>query len=116
MLSVQIYQEQSEDLLSEMTRELNLVYYASDAANKMQFENAEELHEAVKRAMEICLHAGLSVRKNFKQIYKCSYEGVTYDWKLSVLGFYLVCLNGSTANPNTAHMQIDLLKNAALDL
>jgi hypothetical protein len=111
MVTIQIYQEQSEDMLSELTRELNLMYYASDVADKMQFQSVEEFHDAVKRAMEICLAAGLSVRRNFKQIYKCSPDGVTYDWKLSALGFQLVCLNGSPENPNTARMQINLLQD-----
>jgi hypothetical protein len=114
MVSIQIYQEQREDSFEELTRELSLVYYASDAAEKMQFSSQDEFQDAVKRAMEICLYAGLSVRMNFKQIYKCSPDGVTYDWRLSALGFQLVCLNGSSENPFTARMQINLLRDLSI--
>jgi hypothetical protein len=116
MVSIQIYQEQQEDRIEELTRELNLIYYASEAAEKMHFSGIGEFHGAVKRAMEICSYSGLPLRMNFKQIYKCSPNGVTYDWKLSALGFQLVCLNGSSENPFTARMQINLLRGMALNL
>ena len=116
MVTLQIYQEQQDDMLAELTRELNLVYYASDAAEKMQFQSEDEFFEAVKRSMDICQHAGFSVRDHFRQIYKCSPDGVTYDWRLSALGFQLVCLNGSPENPNTARMQINMLQEITLGL
>jgi hypothetical protein len=114
MTTIQLYHTERSTNFSELARELSLVCYASDAADKMEFGNTEELTQAVQRAMEICLHAGLTIEANFKLIYKCSAEGIVYDWKLSVLGFHLVCLNGSSANPKTAHMQIDLVKSRVL--
>jgi hypothetical protein len=112
--AIQRYLDPNEEHFLEYVRELNLVYYASEAAAKMEFSDLEEFHEAVKRAMELCIHAGISLDKHFKRVYKCSFNGILYDWKLSVLGFKLVCLNGSSANPKVAQMQIELLKSQAL--
>jgi hypothetical protein len=111
MGNIQLYITHQEDVLRDQIREHNLIYFASEAAAKMEFADIEEFQEAVKRAMELCLHAGIPLDMHFKRIYKCSFAGIIYDWKLSVLAFELVCLNGSAANPNVARMQIELVKN-----
>lgn len=100
---------------SKRLKELNLICYASEAAREMGFEDVAEFHEAVKRAMELCLHAGIPLEGNFRRVYKCSYDGIEYDWKLSVLAYRLVCLNGGSSNPNVARMQIELIKNQSLN-
>ena len=92
-------------------RELELIFYASEAANEMNFKNTTEFHEAVKRAMELCLNVGLPLEGNFMQIYKSSKEGLVYDWKISPLAYHLVCLNGECYNPKVARMQVDLVTN-----
>ena len=91
--------------------ELNLNHYASEAAEEMEFKNSSEFNEAVKRAMEICINCGVPVDENFRLIFKCSYETVELDYKLSDLAYSLVQLNGSSVNPRVAHMQIELLQN-----
>lgn len=106
---------QAVEDFARQAKELNLVYYASEAADSMKFEDITEFHEAVKRAMELCLHASIPLEGNFRRIYKCSYDGIVYDWKLSVLAYHLVCLNGGSSNPNVARMQIELLKNQSLN-
>ncbi|HTL80244.1 MAG TPA: hypothetical protein VL651_00995 [Bacteroidia bacterium] len=78
--------DHAEDFFHRL-RELNLVCYASDAANEMEFENASEFEEAVKRAMELCIHAGIPIDGNFRRVYTCSESVITYDWKLSVLAY-----------------------------
>lgn len=94
----------------ESVLEQCLVYYASDAATRMEFQDGE-FQEAMKRAMELCSNAGIPIEENFKKVYKCSYDGISYDWKLSVLGYKLVCVNGGSSNPNVAMMQLQLLQN-----
>lgn len=94
----------------EQLKEINLMYYASSAAEEMQFEDIAELHEAVKRAMELCLHSRIPIDGNFKRVYKSSYNGIVYDWKLSLLAYKLICINGGSANPNVARMQVDMIK------
>lgn len=97
-----------EDFLDQL-RELNLVKYATEAAREMDFSSAEELESAIKRAMEICIQTGSKVEGNFKRIYLCSDGGITYDWKLSLLAYRLVCLNGFPTNDNVARMHVGLV-------
>ncbi len=104
------YQSASVKEFIEQLKELNLVRYASDAAAEMEFDGIDELTDAIKRATEICIHAGIPLEGNFRRVYLCSGEGIVYDWKLSVLAYRLVCVNGWTSNPNVARLQIDLLK------
>lgn len=97
------------DFLSSL-KELNLVRYASEAASDMEFSSEQELEGAVTRAMQACVASGHEVDGNFKRIYMCSERGITYDWKLSLLAYRLVCLNGESANTNVAHMQAKLVR------
>lgn len=109
-LATRTYLSQSSKEFLEQLKDLNLVRYASEAAYEMEFGGMEEINATVKRAMELCIHAGIPIEGNFKLTYMCSNKGITYDWKLSVLAYQLVCLNGSSSNSNVARMQIDLLK------
>lgn len=90
-------------------RELELIYYASEAADEMNFKDVVEFHEAVKRAMKLCVNVGLPLEGNFMQIYKSSTDGIIYDWKISPLAYHLVCLNGECYNPKVAKLQVDLI-------
>jgi hypothetical protein len=103
------------DEFMEQMVSLNLVEYASSAFGEMEFESTEELFDAVKRAMDLCLSAGLPIKGNFQQVYKCSSEGILYDWKLSALAYRLVCVNGKTSNPTVARLMITLIKNEHLN-
>ena len=111
LIITQSHQSPVINYFLEQMKDLNLIYYASDLAREMEFEDHLELEEAVKRSMELCRQANIPVDFNFKRIYKSSFNGIMYDWKLSALGYQLVCLNGGTFNPNVAQMQIKLLKN-----
>ena len=91
---------------------LNLIFSASDAGVEMNFDSGGELEVAVKRSMETCIAAGIPVRGNFQRVYKCSGDGIFYDWKLSLLAYRLVCINGSSANRSVAVMMIRMLKQA----
>lgn len=97
--------------LQDRLRELNMVYYASEAAKSMEFDNDLELDIAVSRAIEICVNASASPENHFKRIYLCSDAGIVADWKLSTFGYHLVCLNGNPANARVAHMQVQLIKS-----
>jgi hypothetical protein len=97
------------DDYDSITDESGLRYFASDAAQEMGFSGPEELQEAVLRAGNLCLAQGLPLKQNFKRIYRCTENGVYCDWKLSVLAYRLVCLNGYTLNPRVAALQVKLL-------
>jgi hypothetical protein len=92
-------------------QENNLTYNASDAAEEMGFEDTSEFHDAVERTMKLCLQAGVPLEGNFKRIYTCSRDGIVYDFKLSVLAYRMLCLNGGSSNSKVAKMQIELLKS-----
>lgn len=115
LIITQSYQSPAIDYFLEQMKDLNLIYYASDLAREMEFEDDIELNEAVKRAMELCRNANIPIDFNFKRIYKSSHNGISYDWKLSVLAYQLVCINGGTYNPHVAQMQIELLKNHSVN-
>ncbi len=98
------------DYFLEQMKDLNLVCYASDVAKEMEYVNEIELEEAIQRSMELCQKANIPLDFNFKRIYKSSFDGLIYDWKLSFLAYKLVCINGGTYNPNVAQLQIQLIK------
>jgi uncharacterized protein YqgV (UPF0045/DUF77 family) len=102
------------DEFAENSSAKNLLYYASEAATEMEFDSLQELHAAVKTAMELCLAAGIPIKGNFLRIYKSFGGELTYDWKLSVLAYKLVCVKGSPTNPNVARLIIQLIKEQHL--
>lgn len=98
-----------EEFMKQL-KELSLVAYASEAAKEMGFSNNEEMVKAVQRSIRICENSGVPTEGNFKPVYKCSADGIEFDWKLSSLAYNLVCINGESINPKVAHKQIELLK------
>lgn len=96
---------------SDLEIERNLVYYASEAGDQMGFESYDELLEAVRRSMELCQATGFPITTNFRRIFICSQNGLIFDWKVSVLAYHLVKLNGGPCNNRVAKLQIDILKN-----
>lgn len=117
-MQLTLIRTQTSPVLEEFAEKmaaLNLLYYASEAAAEMEFDSFEELHDSVKRAMEFCLSAGIPIKGNFQRVYKCYDDGISYDWKLSQLGYRLVCLNGNPANSNVARSFIQLIKNDHLN-
>lgn len=112
LITIKKYEPEVFKRFEKHINEGDFVCFASEAAEKMEFKNSNEYHKAIKSAMELCLHAGLSIENNFRQVYSCSIEGrILFDWKLSSLAYYLVCMNGETTNPKVAKMQIELLIN-----
>jgi hypothetical protein len=99
----------------ERMEAFNLQYYASDAATEMGFDSLEELHNSVKRAMELCLSSGISIKGNFQRVYKSFDDGLIYDWKLSLLAYKLVCASGNSTNPKVAKLIIQLIKDQHLN-
>lgn len=109
------YQDSDVGDFVKRVKELGLTRYASEAVNEMKFEDITEFYEAVRRAMKLCVQAGFTMEENFIQIYKCSVDGIIYDWKISPLAYHLVCMNGKTSNPNVARLQIQLINKQFLN-
>jgi len=114
LLLAQTNQNSSIDNFLDQMKELNLIYYASDLEKQIDFGDNTELNDAVMRSMKLCKEANIPVDFNFKRIYKCSSDGIIHDWKLSILGYQLVCINGKAYNADIVQMQIDFLKNRSL--
>lgn len=112
---VQTHTSSVVDEFAEKVAALNLMYYASDAASEMEFDSLDELHESVKRAMELCMASGISMKGNFQRVYKSFDGGLTYDWKLSLLAYRLVCISGRSSNPMVSRLIIQLIKNDHLN-
>ena len=111
-MQIAIIQTQTSPLVDEFAEKLemlNLIHYASEAVDEMEFDSFEELHESVKRAMGIFITAKIPIKGNFQRVYKSYAEGITYDWKLSELAYKLVCISGSPANANVARSIIQLI-------
>jgi len=96
-----------EDFLQSFyCQQLN--YLASDLLNK-GFK-ADEILEALNKAMNICRTAKRPVKKHFMPLY-VDRDGVTIrDCKLSLLGYRLLLLNANPKHPATAHFQIKVLE------
>lgn len=95
--------EEFEDLFSGLSLQL----FASDLSS-LGIEHGPEMYEAVQRAMMACRGAGLSVDRNFKEIF-VSRGGVIYrDWKISSLARNLIILNADPSNPIIAKIQVKL--------
>lgn len=112
---IQTHTSPAIDEFTEKMETLNLIYYASEAASEMEFDSIDELHESIKRAMDLCLSAEIPIKGNFQRVYKSFNSELTYDWKLSLLAYKLVCLNGKSSNPNVAKLTIQLIKNEHLN-
>jgi hypothetical protein len=69
---------------------------------------ADDLEQAVTRAINACALAGLPVHRHFQSIYVCA-EEIQKDWLVSDLAFQLIVLNANTANSIIAGMQVELL-------
>lgn len=102
------------DEFRKKVTELSMNHYGSEASREMEFEDAEEFNEALKRAMEICSCSGIPVNENFKRVFVCSDSSIEFDYKLSAFAYHLVCLNGFPFNPHVAQMQVGLLRKQNL--
>ena len=69
---------------------------------------ADDLEEAVTKAIKACALAGLPVHRHFQSIYVCA-EETQKDWLVSDLAFQLIVLNANVAHPVIARMQVELL-------
>jgi hypothetical protein len=75
---------------------------------------ADDLEQAVTRAIKTCLLAGLPVHRHFQSIYVCAGE-TQKDWLVSDLAFQLIVLNANAANSIIARMQLScFLTNPSL--
>lgn len=107
-----IYRQPHFSVLQDFINSLEqrkLKYYASDIFEHDDVTE-EEINEAVQRAMQICSSMNISIAHHFKTIYKAIDEEIGIDWKMSVLGVYLVMINGNPRHSQVAKFQIDVIR------
>lgn len=72
----------------------------------------EDLMQAIRQAMNVCLAAGLPIQEHFKLVYISDNQTISPSWKLSETAFKLVIVNANTANPIVANLQFQLVKES----
>ena len=88
-----------------------LRYYASDLFDEQATNHEHHVQEAVKRAMQVCNTLNWPVSNHFKIVYKAFGEEIGIDYKMSVLGAYLVLMNGNPNLQQVAAFQKDVIVN-----
>ncbi len=98
----------------EGLRHRYLRYNAGELMERLGYQDLEEMREAVRRSVSVCMVNRLPVEENIKEIY-CEADGVVYkDLKLSPLGYSLLILNGDPRKEEVARMQWYLLKRTMI--
>ena len=101
----------SIDRFLDALLDADLTFYASELRD-IGLGDDEDIRQAVERAVQICNASAISVRKNFKCVYRWDRERhtVTCDWRLSPMARKLVIMNGNASNPLVAKVQLTLLE------
>lgn len=92
-------------LFNEQEPTINYVCYASELIERLSVSE-EELDRAVERAFKACISLDISIKKNFKSVFRNCEDHLVTDWKLSPLACYLIVINADPANQQVAKMQI----------
>jgi hypothetical protein len=84
---------------------IRYICYASELKERLNVSD-EELEVAIDRAFKACASLGISIRQNFKSVFRTCDDHLLEDWKLSPLACYLLVINADPANERVARMQI----------
>lgn len=84
---------------------IKYICYASELAERLS-ATEEELDTAIERAFKACASLNISIKQNFKSVFRTCDDHLVTDWKLSPLACYLIVINADPANPRVARMQI----------
>jgi len=85
--------------------------YGLSSLKRYGFQSDFEITASVKRAVAVCNGLGIDPKRHFSYFYKVDMVNrqAIKEWKASKLGFYLVLCNGSSSNPFTGALQIEML-------
>jgi hypothetical protein len=92
-------------LFQEREPVIHYVCYASDLAEQLRISEGA-LDEATERAFKACAALSISIRDNFKSVFRTCDDHLVTDWKLSALACYLIVINADPANQKVARMQV----------
>jgi hypothetical protein len=92
-------------LLQEQEPILNYICYASELTERLQVPE-EDLDIAIERAFKACISLNISIKNNFKSVFRTCDDHLVTDWKLTPLACYLIVINADPANQRVAKMQV----------
>jgi hypothetical protein len=84
---------------------IKYVCYASELTERLNVSE-DELDAAVERAFKACASLNISIKHNFKSVFRTCEDHLVTDWKLSALACYLIVINADPANERVARMQV----------
>ncbi|MDF2436078.1 MAG: hypothetical protein K0Q95_454 [Bacteroidota bacterium] len=92
-------------LFTEPEASVKYICYASELIERLDVTE-EELDAAIERAFKACASLNLSIKHNFKSVFRTCEDHLVTDWKLSPLACYLIVINADPANERVARMQV----------
>lgn len=92
-------------LFQEESPVIKYICYASELMEQLN-ASEEELDVAVERAFKACASLNISIKQNFKSVFRTCEDHLVTDWKLSALACYLIVINADPANERVARMQV----------
>jgi hypothetical protein len=98
------------DDVKEILLSRRLIHQAGCLLERCQLDHLQ-LESAVRKALRVCITAGLSPEEHFRSVFVYAGAAVQRVWLVSDLGLKLIMLNADISNPIIARMQIELLSN-----
>jgi len=92
-------------LFREREPSIKYICYASELMENLDVPE-EELDIAIERAFKACASLNISIKQNFKSVFRTCDDHLVTDWKLSPLACYLIVINADPANQRVARMQV----------
>ncbi len=86
------------------------LFYASDLARTLGYENDPIFDEVIHTAMRVCVALHIAVRYHFLPLFRQGNDGLYVDWKLSRLACILIIMHADLTHPEVMDAQLQLLQ------
>lgn len=86
------------------------LYYGSDLAHVLGYEDDPTFEEVIHSTIRACAALHITVRYHFLPLYRQGGNGLFADWKLSRLACTLIVLHADPNHPEVTEAQLQLLK------
>lgn len=105
----------ASDDFEDILHGLNFRYNAGHLA--LSGLNADDINEAISKAMKVCMLNGIDTSDHFRSLYIFDeHTGSTFcDWRMTRQGFTLVVMNTPATNEAIARWQWELINNLRFD-
>jgi hypothetical protein len=96
--------------IRDATHHAGLRYYASELLQRLDANlDDQSTHEAIQRSIQVCIAAGIPIKRHFKRVQVFDGRDLHSDWRLSAMAGFLLLMNGAADDPNTAKAQLMVL-------